>query len=349
MHLYNIGKSHWKDTQLIYHALAELGRESLVLISPSTPYVCIGYHQDVRHEVDMEYCKKNAIPVFRRQVGGGAVYLDGNQFFFHLVLQKDNPVIPLGKDAFYRKFLQPIVDVYQGIGIPAKLKPVNDIIANNRKISGTGVGEIGDCIVFVGNLILDFNYAMMSRILKVPDEKFRHKVKKTIEENLSTIRRELGEEKSAAFDEEVLNQRMVEAFSHLTGEFSPRKIDSRLREKMDEMDRLMMNDDWLYEKGKSVPGRSVKIRSQVSVSQRIHKATGGLIRADFETRDGRFENISISGDFFCYPPQAVSRLETILQGCSVKDVENVLTDFYETENVETPEVEINDWLKVLKV
>jgi lipoate-protein ligase A len=34
MHLYNLGKVPWQETQLIYHAPARLGRESLVLVSP---------------------------------------------------------------------------------------------------------------------------------------------------------------------------------------------------------------------------------------------------------------------------------------------------------------------------
>ena len=79
MELFNLGKVSWEESQLIYHAMALLGRQALCLVSPSSPYVCIGYHQDVEQEVDLEFCKDHKIPVFRRQVGGGAVYLDGNQ------------------------------------------------------------------------------------------------------------------------------------------------------------------------------------------------------------------------------------------------------------------------------
>ena len=110
MKLYNLGKIPWQETQLIYHALAYLGRESLVLVSPATPYVCIGYHQDVTHEIDIDFCRENNIPIFRREVGGGAVYLDGGQLFFHLILREDNPAIPSSKKAFYQKF--PIRVIY---------------------------------------------------------------------------------------------------------------------------------------------------------------------------------------------------------------------------------------------
>ena len=144
------------------------------------------------------------------------------------------------KDAFYRKFLQPVIDVYRRLGIEAQYKPINDVIVGTRKISGTGAAEIGDCIVFVGNLILDFNYDMMCRILKVPDEKFRDKVHKTLLENLSTIRRELGEEEALKWDETTLNAMMAEAFQKLLGPMEPRKKDAALDAKMEELGVKML-------------------------------------------------------------------------------------------------------------
>ena len=73
MKLYNLGKVPWEESQLIYHALAHMGEEALCLVSPNSPYVCIGFHQDVEQEVDLDFCRQNQIPVFRREVGGGAV------------------------------------------------------------------------------------------------------------------------------------------------------------------------------------------------------------------------------------------------------------------------------------
>ena len=349
MQLYNLGKVPWQESQLIYHALANIGRESLALVSPASPYVCIGYHQDVSHEVDLDFCRTNNIPIFRREVGGGAVYLDGNQLFFQLILRRDNPKVPPRKDKFYLKFLQPAINVYRRIGIPAEYKPVNDIIVGTRKISGTGVGEIGDCIVFVGNLILDFDYETMVQILKVPDEKFRDKIHKTMKDNLTTIRRELNETEASQWDEQRLNALMVEEFGALLGQMDPHEKDAELREKMDELGRRMMNDIWLHQKGKRADGRSVKIRSGVKLIHKMHKAPGGLLRADIEISDGRFENVSISGDFFCYPEDAVRQIESVLEGKRGSEIHSVMKEFYDSHSIETPGIGFEDWLKVLEV
>ncbi len=350
MKLYSLGKVPWEESQLIYHALASLGREALCLVSPAEPYVCIGFHQDVELEVDLDFCKTNRIPVFRREVGGGAVYLDGDQLFFQLILHKDNPLVPKRKETFYRRFLEPPINVYDKIGIAAEYKPINDIISGTRKISGTGAAEIGECVVFVGNLIVDFDYDMMSRILRVPDEKFRDKVHKTLVDNLSTIRRELGEEEAGRWDEASLNELMVAEFQKLLGPLEPGQRDAELQARLRELGRRMLTDEWLYQRGgKRIFGRDVKIRSGINVVHRMYKAPGGLLRADFEVNEGRFGRVHLSGDFFCFPEQGIGWLESRLENSATKDTPKLLESFYSESQVETPGIGIDDWIKVLEV
>jgi lipoate-protein ligase A len=348
MKIYNLGKVPWQESQLIYHALAHLGREGLSLVSPATPYVCIGFHQEAAQEVDLAHCTAHDIPVFRRDLGGGAVYLDGDQLFFHLILHKDNPAVPKHKETFYKKFLQPVIQVYRRIGIQAEYKPINDVIVETRKISGTGVGEIRDCIVFVGNLIVDFNYDMMARILKVPDEKFRDKVHKTLTENLSTIRRELGKTVAQRWGETELNALMAEEFERLLGPMEAGEKDDVLKSKMNELGARMMTDDWLFQKGKRVIGRDIKIREGTKVVHKMHKAPGGLMRADFELQDGRFTHVSLSGDFFCFPAEAIDQLEKDLEGQRIEKAASLLAEFYDEKRMETPGIGLEDWLQVLK-
>ena len=348
MELYNLGRVSWEDSQLIYHALAHLGREALSLVTPGAPYVCLGRHQDAVQEVDLEFCRSEGIPVFRREVGGGGVYLDGDQYFYQLILRKDNPLVPLSREAFFRKFLQPVLNTYRRIGLPAEFKPINDVLVNSRKIAGTGVGEIGECVVFVGNLIADFNFGLMSRVLKVPDEKFRDKIKKTMEENMTTIRRELGEN-ADQWDNALLNDLLAEEYDKVVGPLSERVVDEELRAKVDELAAWMLSEDWLHSKGKRIPQRQVKIRSGVDVYQRLHKASGGLVRADFAINNGIFEEVSLSGDWFCFPADGVETLEKGLEGTTVVGAAETLANLIKEHRVETPGVSLEDWLTVLKI
>jgi lipoate-protein ligase A len=344
MKLYRLDTVSWQDSQLLYHALPRIGREGLILLSPATPYVCIGYFQDAEQEVDLAYCREYGIPVFRREVGGGAVYLDGEQLFYQMVIHKDNPLVPKGREAFYRRFLQAPIEAYRALGIPAEYKPVNDIIANGRKISGNGVAEIGDYVVLVGNLIVDFDYETMVRVLRVPDEKFRDKVHKTLRENLSTIRRELG----SAPPREELWDLLAEKFAEVVGPMAVEaKVDATWRVEVDRLAEQMLTARWLYRRGRPQEGRAVTIRSGVQVIQRAYKAPGGLIRATAEVREGVIESISLSGDFFFYPAERLADLEAALVGVWLEEVEPTIARFYAAHGVESPGVTPADFARVV--
>jgi len=342
--LYRLNTVSWQDSQLLYHALPRVGREGVILCSPATTYVCIGYFQDAEQEVDMAFCRENGIPVFRREVGGGATYLDGEQLFFQLIIHRDNPLVPAGKIPFYRRFLQAPIESYRALGIPAEYREVNDIVANQRKVSGCGAAEIDDYYVLVGNLIVDFNYEMMARVLKVPDEKFRDKVYKTIYENLSTIKREI--EDVPPTDE--LWTLMADKFAEMLGPLDVEtEVDEEWRTRTDELAAQFLTDEWLYQKRRPRIDREVKIRAGVQVKQGIHKAPGGLIRLTTEVQDGVIAAVSISGDFFFFPEGKLADLEAGLVGSSEADAEAVIARFYEEHSIESPGITPVDFARAL--
>lgn len=344
MKLYRLGTVPWQDSQLLYHALPRVGREGLILCSPATTYVCIGYFQDTEQEVDVTFCRENDIPIFRREVGGGATYLDGNQLFFQLIIHRDNPLVPAGKLAFYRKFLQAPIEAYRALGIPAEYRQVNDIVANQRKVSGCGAAEIGDYYVLVGNLIVDFNYEMMARVLKVPDEKFRDKIYKTIYANLSTIKREIEHVPSR----EELWSLMAAKFVGMLGPMDVETaVDAEWRAKTDELAARFLTGEWLHQKRRPHADREITIRAGVQVKQKMHKAPGGLIRATIEVQNGVIAAVSLSGDFFFFPEERLVDLEAALVGVSEADAEAAIARFYEEHSIESPGVTPADFVQVL--
>lgn len=336
MEYYFLDRVPWQDSQSIYHAAAYLGREALFILRPSTPYFCLGCHQDTRQEIDLAYVQQHNIPLLRREVGGGAVYLDGQQLFYQFILRKDRPGLPAAKGDFYRMLLQPVVETYRHFGVAAEFRPVNDIVANGRKVSGNGAAEINNMLILVGNFILDFDYETMSKVLRVPDEKFRDKVYKTLSENLSTFKRETGmipETADLALD---LRQR-VEA---LLGPLEEKQaIDPALRQMADERFAVMYDNEWLFENdARQEQHKQVKIRDGVVVLQKVVKLPGGLVRLTATSFEGRLSDVHLSGDFFIYPQHALSELEQALEGAALKpeELEAVIRNFYSHQGVETP-------------
>lgn len=344
MLLYHLRHVPWLDSQLLYHALPRLGMEGLFILAPAEPYVCIGYHQDAAQEVDLDYCREHGIPVFRREVGGGAVYLDGNQLFYQLVLHKDNPLASGDKAAFYARILQPVADAYRDLGVPARFRPVNDIVTEDgRKVSGNGAANIEDHVVLVGNLIADFDYETMVHVLRVPDDKYRDKVFKSMRENLTTVRRETG--RLPGWDE--MADALIHNLERVLGPLHESRLPRSVYDRAESLREQFLSDHWLLKKGRETPGRDVKIAEGLKVVQRVYKAPGGLLRATLELRGDQLANVSLSGDFFCYPESAVARLEGALEGAALPQVRHVLDDFYADTGAETPGVTVDDWLKVL--
>ena len=165
---------------------------TLIITIPSRPYVCIGYHQRLEDEIDLDYCRSQGLPVIRRGQGGGACYLDSNQVFYQLVAHEDSPAVPKDVEELFKRCLAATVHVYRSLGVPAEYKPINDVVVGGRKISGNGAGRLGKAIILVGNIILDWDFEQIVRVLKVPDEKFRDKMAKSMREWLTSLRQELG-------------------------------------------------------------------------------------------------------------------------------------------------------------
>jgi lipoate---protein ligase len=338
MEYYFLDAVSWQHSQALYHAAAHLQREALFILRPATPYVCIGMHQDAQAEIDLDFTGQAGIPVFRREVGGGAVYLDGDQLFFQLILRRDRPDVPRSIAAFYRKFLDPVVQTYREFGVAASYRPVNDIVTQaGRKISGTGAAEIEGMIVLVGNFIVDFDYDAMAHCLKVPDEKFRDKVHKTLYENLTTIQRETGRSPSNA----GLAAALSRYYQPLLGPLLPAQPDAALLAKADEIVREMDTPGWLFANDRRRRDLAqVKIAEGVYVTQRMSKTPGGLLRATAVTQQGRLSSVHLSGDFFFFPAERLTDLEQCLEQVEAHEeaIVAAVIQFYDTHAIESPGV-----------
>ncbi len=305
-------------SQALYHGIAEAMHADdspvLTLVSPEHPYVCIGIHQDLEAEVDMDYCREAGLPVLRRHVGGGAVYLDRDQLFFHFIYPSH--LAPRRVAELYAHFVRPVLSTYRALGIPARLRPINDIHVNDRKIGGTGAAQIGEATLFVGSFLLDFDTGTMARCLKVPSEKFRDKLRGTLEDYITTVRRELGEIPP--------RQTLVDAFLGAVGDdLSVHPHADGLRvpeaEAVAAWEQHLQDEEWTRQPQRRRFPEGVKITGGVHLGESAHKAAGGLIRARVLSRDGRIGEAEISGDFTCLPADGVARLARELAGVDLRE------------------------------
>lgn len=300
-------------TQAVFHGIAETMTEQsdpvLCLVSPETPYVCIGMHQELDREVDQDFCKGADLPVYRRHVGGGAVYLDKDQLFTHFIYPRGKA--PTLAANLYPLFIEPVVRTYQELGVNAAYRPVNDIQVNGRKIGGTGAASIADATVMVGSFMFDFDTLTMSKCLKVPSEKFRDKLKSTLDDYMTTMVKELG----AKPDRADLKARFLK---HCADVLKVEPVEDKPTEAelaaIAQSERLLADPDWTFLQGRKLVDMGVKISAGRHLTESAHKAPGGLMRVHLLAEDGVIEDLMISGDFTCLPPEGIDQLSARLHG-----------------------------------
>lgn len=335
-------------SQAIYHgvayALTPETPDTIILVGPTDPYVCIGYHQELEKEVDVDYCREHNLPIYRREVGGGAVYLDKGQVFTQWIFQKNH--LPATLEERFALYIQPIVDTYQSFNIPANHRPVNDIHVQGKKIGGTGAAQMGEAEVVVGSLMFDFNFELMARVLKVSSEKMRDKIHQSLNEYMTTMTRQLGYIPDYETVKREYTRQVVAALGRPAEYDDPTPRELAVTE---ELEARFASDEWLYQKGGLRQTGAVKIHADVYLAEAAYKAPGGLIRATARLREGRIDDLTLSGDFTMLPAFAIGALEHALRGAmlDVTQVRAKVAEFYRGLPVQSPGVGIEDWVTAI--
>ena len=342
--------------QAFYEAVAHavdtgLSPNTIILVQPSSPYVCLGFHQELEKEIDVEYCHIHNLPIIRRSQGGGATYLDSNQVFYQVVAKKESKVIPLAVERLFEKLLGVTVYVYRKMGLPAKFKALNDVIVHGRKISGNGAGEYGtNTTILVGNIILDLDYDSMAHVLKVPSEKFRDKMVKSMREWVTSLKKELGYTPPV----QQIKKLLVEGYESVLGvRLIPSGINDMEKSIWEQQVKPRhLSHEWLHmpelRHEELATGRAVKVADGVKIVEVAHKAKK-LIRVRAELIGEKILDLLISGDFFMMPEDALPKLESRLKGATLnrEEVLKRIREFYEKNKVQTPGIVPEDFAEAI--
>ncbi len=248
-------------SQSLWHGIASAMRaDDLPVLSfcqPADPYVCIGFHRRLS-EINLTACAEMGLSVFRRQIGGGPVYCDSDQLFFQITMPAGRA--PASVDRLYREWLEPAAEALRALGIEARLECVNEIVVEDRKLSGTGAGRIGDAVTVVGNVIFRFPHSVMARVIALPDGARR--------EFLSLMRRHVSSLELEGLSHVTMEEAtaaLVDAFAMAFG-LAPVADEPRRAElsAMEAWERRFRHESWLRgPESKADSTLTVKVRAGV--------------------------------------------------------------------------------------
>lgn len=320
----DFGLSSPLRSQTLWHAIgfgvSAGAPTTLSFTRPAAPYVCLGYHGAL-DEVDQEYCRAHGLPVLRRMVGGGTVYLDADQVFFQICV----PVkaVPPVRWQALRMLLEPAVTAFRAVGVPAALDDDLEICVGDRKVCGHGAGQIEEAVVVCGNLIQRFDHTRAARVLALPGPAQR-------EQTLALMRRFVA---ATPVDPAAFQAAMVSAYAAALGlRAVPGQLSPVERRTVADLDDKFSSEAWLAgpvrplpAAGTDRPARRVKVRAGVWTLASEHdgaQVTASVVR-------GTVDRVRLRAGGSDWPARQAELAEQAVTGIPWGSVADVLADFGE--------------------
>lgn len=142
------------------------GDDPVVVWGMPSAHFCLGQHQSAA----VELIGQTQIPVLRRPLGGGGVWLDRNQACVALVAPRE--FFPTRPQDWYGHALAPMLQVYREMGWAVGLVQ-QDVWLAGKKLAGSGAATLGGAGVVGTSFLLRFPADEFARLIDAPSADFR--------------------------------------------------------------------------------------------------------------------------------------------------------------------------------
>ncbi|WP_073255947.1 lipoate--protein ligase [Caldanaerovirga acetigignens] len=290
LYIYNKSTNPYFNLAAEEYLLKEF-EEEIFMLWRNGPSVIIGKNQNALAEIDLDYVKKNNIPVVRRLSGGGAVFHDLGNLNFTFIVNED-----ISNFADFKKFTEPIIEVLKNLSVNAEFSGRNDITIDGKKISGNAQYCYKNRILHHGTLLFSASIKDLSSALKPKSLKFEDKAVKSVEKRVTNISEHLKKPLSIEEFIDLIMDHVKGTKEGKVYEFTPediKKIEKLVEEKY---------GTWEWNFGESP---KYKFKNE-------RRFSAGTVEVNMNVEKGRIEDIKFYGDFF--GRRDVSEVEMLLSG-----------------------------------
>lgn len=159
-----------KERRLVFYLameeyLAQHCFEDMFFLWQVPPTVIFGRSQVLLAEVNVPYCEEKGIQYYRRKSGGGCVYSDwGNIMLSYITPQTDVA-------STFTFYLDSLAAVLRKIGFNAVKTENNDVLIDDKKVSGNAFYAKPESSIVHGTLLYDLDFNEMQKAITPPMKK----------------------------------------------------------------------------------------------------------------------------------------------------------------------------------
>jgi lipoate-protein ligase A len=259
------------------YLLNEAEEDDYVFFYIHKPSIIVGKYQNTIEEVNKDFIDDNNIIVARRLSGGGAVYHDHGNLNFSFVHKASK------KDVNdFKKFTKPVVDALKDLGLNAHLSGRNDILIDDKKISGNAQYFTNNRLLHHGTLLYDSEMSNLVKSLKVRDLKIKSKGIKSVKSRVANIADFLND----TLPIEDFRDYLLKSF-YKSKDIEKYELDEKALTYIENKVKEQFST-WDWNWGKS-PDYEI---------QKIEKFPFGILDTRIDVKDGKISKCKIYGDYF---------------------------------------------------
>ncbi len=156
--------------------------EDIFMLWQNNNAIVIGRHQNTAEEINADFVQEQGITVVRRLSGGGAVYHDLGNLNFTFIAGSGDKGLDL------RLFCRPVAAALEALGVPVEISGRNDMTVDGKKFSGNAQYRKNGRVMHHGTLLFDSDLTVLSKALKVSEDKISSKGVKSVRGRVTNLR-----------------------------------------------------------------------------------------------------------------------------------------------------------------
>lgn len=155
---------------------------------PASPFVVMGYGNQLATEVDQVACAREGVPILRRISGGGTVVQVPGCLCYALILRVNRAPDLGGITETNRYVLRRVTAALASlVSGQISLAGDTDLVLGGRKIAGNSQRRRQRSVLFHGSLLLSADLAQIARLLPMPSREPAYRQRRSHAEFLANL------------------------------------------------------------------------------------------------------------------------------------------------------------------